>query len=87
MHRPANAAIAGATMGTLAWAAGYFGWLPLAGLTKPVLRERPSKSAAALVGHIACGVLAAAPIFAAERMCRRRLSLRRRALRTLALLR
>jgi hypothetical protein len=54
------------TMGALTWAAGYLGWLPRAGLTRPVLRERPSRTAASLLGHMACGLLAAAPICAAE---------------------
>jgi hypothetical protein len=72
MHRPANAAIAGATMGAITWATAFFGWLPRAGLTKPVSRERASKMAAALLGHIAYGVLAAAPICAAEMLWARR---------------
>jgi hypothetical protein len=67
MHRPINAAAAGATMGAISWAAGYFGWLPRAGLTRPVLRERPSRTATSLLGHIAYGLLAAAPIWAAEK--------------------
>jgi hypothetical protein len=72
MHRPANALIAGAAMGALNWAAGFFGWLPRAGLIKPVRRERPSRTAASLLGHLGYGVLAAAPIWAAERRYRRR---------------
>jgi hypothetical protein len=67
MHRPVNAALAGAAMGAINWATGYFGWLPRAGLTRPVLRERPSRTATSLLGHIGYGVLAAAPIWAAEK--------------------
>jgi hypothetical protein len=72
MDRAVNAALAGAAMGALSWAAGYFGWLPRAGLTRPVVREQSTKTAAALLGHVLFGVLAAAPIFASERMYRRR---------------
>jgi hypothetical protein len=79
MYRPAHAAIAGVAMGALSWAAGFFGWLPRAGLTKPVSRERPSRTAAGLLGHIGYGVLAAAPICAAEMIyARRSRRLRRR---------
>ncbi len=72
MHRPVNAVAAGAAMGALNFAAGYFGWLPRTGLTKPVKRERSSRTAVALLGHVLYGVLAAAPIYAAEKMYRRR---------------
>jgi hypothetical protein len=72
MDRALNAALAGSAMGALSWAAGYFGWLPRTGLTRPVARERSTKIAAALLGHVLFGLLAAAPICASERMYRRR---------------
>jgi hypothetical protein len=72
MDRALNAALGGAAMGALSWAAGYFGWLPRAGITEPVARERSTNTAAALIGHVLFGLLAAAPIFASERMYRRR---------------
>jgi hypothetical protein len=59
-------------MGALTWAAGFFGWLPKAGLVKPVLRERRSRAAASLLGHVGYGLLAAAPICAAEMYSRRK---------------
>ncbi len=72
MHRVLNAALAGAGLGALVWAAGYVGWLPAAGLTKPVTRQEPRKLLASLAGHVLYGVLAAAPIFGVERMFLRR---------------
>ncbi len=72
MHRLVNAALAGAAMGAICWAGGYLGWLPRLGLSKPVARERPTKTAAAIVGHILYGLVAAAPICAAELAYRRR---------------
>jgi hypothetical protein len=72
MHKPLNAALAGAALGTIVWAADYLGWLPAAGLTKPITRQPRSQLASSLVGHVLCGVVAAIPIFAVERLFRRR---------------
>lgn len=72
MHRPVNALLAGAGLGTLVWAAGYLGWLPATGLMRPVARQPPSKLTSSLVSHVLYGVIAAAPIFAVERLFVRR---------------
>jgi hypothetical protein len=72
MYKPLNAALAGAALGTLVWAADYLGWLPAAGLTKPITRQQPSRLASSLVGHVLFGVVAAIPIFAVEHLFKRR---------------
>jgi hypothetical protein len=72
MHKPLNAALAGAGLGALVWAANYLGWLPAAGLTKPITRQQPGRLASSLLGHILYGLVAAAPIFAVERLFIRR---------------
>ena len=44
------------------WAAGYLGWLPASGLTRP-LREQPiGRSASSLVSHAAYGSISALPL-------------------------
>jgi hypothetical protein len=76
MHRAANAALAGAALGALNWAAGFTaGLLPAGGVPKPV-RERPSRAVSSLLGHVLFGVVAAVPIYAAERLFVRRRGLR-----------
>jgi hypothetical protein len=72
MYRLQNAVLAGATLGALNWAVSFAGWLPATGLTKPIAREKRSKEAAALLGQVLFGVLAAMPIYAAERFSLRR---------------
>lgn len=72
MHRLGNAMAAGAAMGAVSWAAGYAGWLPAAGVTRPIAREKASKTAMSLATHLLYGVVAAIPLYAAERLFRRR---------------
>jgi hypothetical protein len=69
----------GALLGALVWGAGYLGWLPRTGLLGRVREERATRQATALLAHAVYGVVAALPIFAAQRMVarRRRLRLRR----------
>jgi hypothetical protein len=78
MHRVANALLAGASLGGATWTAGYVGWLPAAGITKPVTREHPVHLLTSLAAHVLYGILVAAPIFVVERQFTRRRSLRRR---------
>lgn len=72
MHRLPNAVLAGASLGAIAWAAGFLGWLPAAGITKPVTREHPAHTGTALATHILYGIVVALPIFAVERRFVRR---------------
>ena len=72
MHRPGNAALAGAVMGAAAWAAGYLGWLPATGFTRGVRKEAASRTAMSFVGHVLYGIVSATPLCAAERMTLRR---------------
>jgi hypothetical protein len=67
LYRPANALLAGAGLGVLTWAAGYLGWLPAAGLTRPVPREEPRRTAMGVAGHVLYGLLVALPLYAVER--------------------
>lgn len=64
---------AGAAFGAIVWGAGYLGWLPLAGLTEPVHRERPTKTLSSLVGHVVYGIAAALPIYAVFKLLPRAL--------------
>jgi hypothetical protein len=72
MHRPGNAVLAGAVMGAAVWAAGYLGWMPATGFTRRVTEERASKTAMSLVGHVLYGIVSAIPLYAAERVTRKR---------------
>jgi len=53
---------AGAAMGALTWAVGYLGWLPATGLVRPIHRQKPTRTASALVSHLAYGTVAAVPL-------------------------
>ncbi|HVY60000.1 MAG TPA: hypothetical protein VHF22_00030 [Planctomycetota bacterium] len=67
-----KAAVAGAALGAGVFALGYLGWLPAAGLTKPIYRHRPGHVANALTSHLLYGVFSALPIFAIDRYLRKR---------------
>src|SRR5207244_2461777 len=54
--------VAGAGLGAAVWAIGYLGWLPAAGLVRPVHRERPSRTLSGLASHVAYGMVTALPL-------------------------
>lgn len=64
--------LAGAGLGAAVWAVGYLGWLPATGLTKPIYREKVSRTASGLLGHVFYGMLAAVPVLVDERVTHRR---------------
>jgi hypothetical protein len=66
--------LAGAGLGAAVWAVGYLGWLPATGLTKPVYKERVSRTASGLLGHVFYGMLAAVPTLVNEQVTHRRRS-------------
>jgi len=72
VRRARDTLLAGAGMGALAWAVGYLGWLPRAGLLPPVRRQGMGHVATSLVTHVAYGVAAAVPILAIDEVRRRR---------------
>jgi hypothetical protein len=63
--------LAGAGLGAAVWAVGYLGWLPATGLTKPVHREKVSRTTSGLFGHIIYGALAMVPALVDERVSHR----------------
>ena len=48
----------GALLGLFCWAAGYLGWLPAAGLMKPVWKQKPGQIAGPIVEHALYGIAA-----------------------------
>jgi hypothetical protein len=64
--------LAGAGLGAAVWAVGYLGWLPATGLTKPIYKEKVSRTTSGLLGHIFYGVLAAVPTLVEEQLLHRR---------------
>lgn len=67
-----RAIAAGAAFGTSVWAIGYLGWLPRAGLVAPARRQGLGHHAGVLAAHVGYGILAALPIYAANRTAARR---------------
>jgi hypothetical protein len=67
VHTWQRAALAGAGLGTFVWAAGYIGWLPMAGIVPPVHRVRPTRSLMSLLAHVTYGVVATIPVYAMMR--------------------
>lgn len=67
-----RALLAGAGMGALVWAVGYMGWMPRAGLTRPVRRQGAGHVLTSLLTHVLYGVAASAPIALIDRERRRR---------------
>lgn len=49
-------ALAGAGYGLAVWAAGYAGWLPLAGIRQGTVRDRPRRWLNPILSHLAFGV-------------------------------
>lgn len=76
-----SALFAGAAMGTAVWAVGYAGWLPATKLLPPVTRQGGRHVAASILGHVAFGLIAVAPILFVDRRAKR--SIWRRALHRL----
>lgn len=58
----ARTMLAGSALGALVWAVGYGGWLPAAGLVKPVHKVPKTQQASALMSHLAWGTLASVPL-------------------------
>lgn len=58
--RPRDIVVPGVALGLAAWAAGYLGWLPAAGLMPPVTQQRPEQVATPIVEHVVYGIVAAA---------------------------
>lgn len=46
----------GTALGLAAWATGYLGWLPAAGLMPPISRQEPRQIAGPIVSHILFGI-------------------------------
>lgn len=61
------ALLAGAVLGTGVWAVGYAGWLPAAKLAPPLTRQGGRHIAVSVLGHIAFGLVAVAPILLLDR--------------------
>lgn len=61
------ALLAGAALGAGVWAVGYAGWLPAAKLTPPLLRQGGRHIAMSVLGHVAFGLVAVAPILLLDR--------------------
>jgi hypothetical protein len=59
---------AGAAMGTVSWAATYGGFLPAAGITEPIYKQRPGGVASSLLSHVVFGIAAVVPMFGAKRL-------------------
>jgi hypothetical protein len=72
VRRLPAALAAGAGLGALVWGVGYLGWLPASGLTRPVHRERASRTLTSLASHVLYGVVSALPLYAAEALLGRR---------------
>jgi len=66
-----SALVAGVLLGTGVWALSYAGWLPAAKLTPPLTRQGGLHITASLLGHLAFGLVAAAPVLLADRWARR----------------
>jgi hypothetical protein len=47
----------GSALGLTAWAAGYLGWLPAAGLMAPVTKQEPEQIAGPILSHVLFGIL------------------------------
>ena len=62
VRSPARALGAGALLGALVWGVGALGWLPAAGLAPPINRQPPRAALSNLLGHVAYGAVAAAPL-------------------------
>lgn len=62
-----SALFVGAAMGAGVWAVGYAGWLPAAKLTPPLTRQGGRHIATSVLGHIAFGLVAVAPILLLDR--------------------
>jgi hypothetical protein len=76
-----SALLAGAVMGAGVWAVGYAGWLPATKLTPPLTQQGGRHIAVSLLGHVAFGIVAVAPILLMDRRSHR--PLWKRALRQL----
>jgi hypothetical protein len=61
-------AAAGVGLGALVWAIGALGWLPAAGLSPGVHRQKPGGVASNLIGHLAYGALSTVPLVALQRL-------------------
>lgn len=70
LRSPRDTLLAGAALGTLVWAVGYAGWLPATRLTPPLHRQGGRHAAAALIAHVAYGIVSALPILVVDRVLR-----------------
>ena len=59
-HKSKHPVLEGTLLGVGVWAVGYLGWLPAAGLIKPVWKEDPKRTLAEVARHAAYGVATAA---------------------------
>jgi hypothetical protein len=64
LRSPGRALAAGAALGVLVWGVGALGWLPAAGLTPPIHRQKVGATISNLLGHVAYGTVAAIPLAA-----------------------
>ncbi len=76
-----SALFAGAALGAGVWAIGYAGWLPAAKLAPPLTRQGGRHIAMSVLGHVAFGLVAVAPILLLDRKAHQ--PLWKRALRTI----
>ncbi len=85
VRRPRRALLAGAALGAAVWAVGYAGWLPAAGLARPLRRQGLPHALTSLLTHVGYGVVSSLPVLVLERAQHRTpLARARRALRRLA---
>jgi hypothetical protein len=63
-----GALLAGAALGTVVWAVSYGGVLPATRLTPPVHRQGVRHAGAALLAHVAYGLVSALPILVLDRV-------------------
>ena len=51
----------GPLLGVIAWSVGYLGWLPAAGLMKPLTQQEPEQALTPIAQHVIFGVATVAP--------------------------
>lgn len=66
-----SALLAGTAAGAGVWAVGYIGWLPAVKLTPPITRQGGRHIAASILGHVAFGLVAVAPLLLLDRRTHR----------------
>jgi hypothetical protein len=55
-------------LGVAAWALGYAGWMPRAGLVPPLRLQGPTHAGVTALGFAAAGILATVPVLLLDRV-------------------